>query len=292
MLSKLLLVIYCIQTKIELEPPLILAFFTILMALGVLFIFLFLFFFFIERAYGFFYSKPFFVHFHLFKKQLPQGQRYILEKNFSFYQSLSISHKRIFEHRTRRFIDNKKFRGRDMVITNEIKVLTAATAIMLTFGFRKYLIKTIDSIIVYPEEYYSSINKDYHKGEFNPMLGALVLSWKDFIEGYRDGNDNINLGVHEMMHAIHLNHQKSNSISAFIFKKKYSELTNYLSLNEVVRQDLIKSDYFRDYAFTNQYEFLAVLVENFMETPNEFKRQFPMIYNKIKEMLNFRFSGF
>ncbi len=31
--------------------------------------------------------------------------------------------------------------------------------------------------------------------------------------------------------------------------------------------DLIGSKYFRAYAYTNQYEFFAVLLENFIETP-------------------------
>ena len=119
-----------------------------------------------------------------------------------------------------------------------------------------------------------------------------MLSWKDFVEGYDDENDNINLGIHEMMHAIHLNSTRQTDISAFIFKKKYSELNNFLSENESIRVGLIDSDYFRDYAFTNQYEFLAVIIETFIETPKEFRNQFPEIYNKTKQMLNFNFAGY
>jgi Mlc titration factor MtfA (ptsG expression regulator) len=59
--------------------------------------------------------------------------------------------------------------------------------------------------------------------------------------------------------------------------------------NKQVRDKIIASKYFRTYAFENQYEFIAVLVENFIETPHEFKRKFPRIYRKIKRMLNFNF---
>lgn len=293
MLIPLISFLIFIQTKTKFEPPLAIAIFTvflaIVIAIGILY-FLFLFF---EHTYGTFYFKPFIVHFHPLKRHLEPDQKKILEKEFSFYKSLSAKHKKVFEHRVFCFIKGKKFVARDeIVISNAVKVLISATAVMLTFGFRKYLINNIDTIIVYPDEYYSNLNDAYHKGEFNPRAEALVLSWKDFLEGYSDEDDNINLGIHEMMHAIHLNSIRQNDISAFIFKKKYEELTNYLSLNEFIRANLIDSEYFRAYAFTNQYEFLAVLVENFIETPNDFKRKFPTIYNKLKGMLNFCFPGY
>ncbi len=281
------------QQKNKFEPPIEMVVFTVflavIVAIGVLY-FLFLLF---EHTYGTFYFKPLIVHFHLLKKKLPKNQKRILETEFSFYKKLSSKHKRVFEHRVYCFIKNKDFVAREeIVINNRMKVLISATAIMLTFGFRKYLISTITTLVIYPDEYYSSFNDDYHKGEFNPRLGALVLSWKHFLEGYNNENDNINLGIHEMMHAIHLNSMRQTDISAFIFKKKHAQLTDYLALNESIRVNLINNDYFRDYAFTNQYEFLAVIVENFIETPNDFKRQFPIIYNKIKGMLNFCFPGY
>ena len=70
------------------------------------------------------------------------------------------------------------------------------------------------------------------------------------------------------------------------------ELTTLLSDNEDLRQELIASRYFRDYAYTNQFEFLAVIIENFIETPSDFRTQFPMVYDKTKQMLNFGFAGY
>jgi len=293
MFIQLLSLLIFSQAKAKFEPPFAMVVFTIfltvLVAVGV-FYFLFLF---IEHTYAMFFFKPFVVHLHPMKRHLEPNQKKILAQQFSFYKALSASHKKIFEHRVYCFIKDKKFVARDeIVINDEIKVLISATAILLTFGFRKYLINNIDTIIVYPDEYYSNLNDEYHKGEFNPMAEALVLSWKDFLEGYDDESDNLNLGIHEMMHAIHLSSNRQNDVSAFIFKKKYAELTDFLSVNESLRVNLIDSQYFRDYAFTNQYEFLAVLVENFIETPEDFQAQFPNIYNKIKGMLNFCYPGY
>jgi Mlc titration factor MtfA (ptsG expression regulator) len=224
---------------------------------------------------------------------MSSNQKSILKNNFNFYNTLAQKEKKQFEHRTVKFIEDKTFIGRDkLIINDEIKVLISATAVMLTFGFRDFYIGLIDKIFVYPQSFYSKTNDDYHKGEFNPKLKSLVLSWEDFKLGYNIGDDNLNLGIHEFAHAIHLNSIKERDVSSTIFKDSFTELTTLLSNNKSLRDKLVASRYFREYAYTNQFEFLAVLIEYFFETPNEFKSQFPIIYSKVKQMLNFNYANY
>ena len=238
-------------------------------------------------------KKPFFVHFYVFKRKLSKPQYSILKNQFSFFNKLNAHEQRYFEHRVASFIKDKTFIGRqEMIISDEVKVLISATAVMLTFGFRDFYIGLIDKIFVYPESFYSTTNEDYHKGEFNPKLKALVLSWKDFKEGYDIGDDNLNLGIHEFAHAIHLNSLKEKDVSSIIFRDTFSELTHLLSENKPLRDALVNSKYFREYAYTNQFEFFAVILEYFMESPVEFKNQFPVIYGKVRQMLNFNYDGY
>ena len=248
---------------------------------------------FFEQQYASKYKRPFLVHFYVAKKSLAKEELGVLKREFSFYRKLNAHEQRQFEHRVAKFIDTKHFVGReDLQVTTEMKTLIAATSVMLTFGFRDYQIDLVNKIIIYPGPFYSKANDTYHKGELNPKLGALVLSWADFLHGYDDENDNINLGIHEFTHAIHLNSLKNNDVSSLIFKTAFTELTNILSGDEALRKRLIASKYFRDYAFTNQFEFIAVIVETFIETPEDFKRQFPRIYQKTRAMLNFDFAGY
>lgn len=247
----------------------------------------------IEMGYVMRNKKPLYVYFHPFLKSLTNEQKQILQTQFSFYQKLTEKEKRVFEHRVTSFIKDKNFVGRkSLKITDEIQVLISATAVMMTFGFRDYFIGLINQIFVYPEAFYSLSNDDYHKGEFNPRLETLVLSWKHFKEGFFINNDNLNLGIHEFAHAIHLNSTKESDVSSTIFLDSFKEITDLLSKNEALRERIISSKYFRNYGYTNQYEFLAVIIETFIETPKEFKRQFPEIYSKTKQMLNFNFAGY
>ena len=248
---------------------------------------------FLEQVYARRKLKPFFVFNHLFKRKLNKNQINILEDQFDFYNKLTDEEKRNFHHRMACFIRDKKFVGReDLQITDEIKVLVSATAVMLTFGFRKYLINTLDLIIIYPSQYYSKQSQQNHKGEYNPKLRSLVLSWQDFIEGYNIGNDNLNLGIHEVAHAMHFNSLKENDISAYLFKNRFLDLTDFLQKNPEVRTKLINTKYFRAYAFTNHFEFLSVLIECFFETPKEFKAHFPKVYKYVQQMLNFNFADY
>lgn len=247
----------------------------------------------IEVAYVLKYRKPFYIHFYPFLRKLNVQQKYILTNNFHFYKKLSNKQKSYFEHRVASFIKDKDFIGRDgLVITDDIMVLISATAVMLTFGFRDFYIALISKIVVYPNKFYSNTNKTYHKGEFNPKFQTLVLSWEDFKQGFDKKNDNLNLGIHEFTHAIHLNSIKERDISSTIFSDSFNELSQLLAMEEDLRNRLMASKYFRKYAFTNQFEFLAVAIENFIETPQDFKSEFPEIYGKVRQMLNFNISGY
>ncbi|WP_067150043.1 zinc-dependent peptidase [Pseudotamlana agarivorans] len=247
----------------------------------------------LEMGYVLRNMRPWYTHFYFFQKKLNRDQKNILKKSFPFYNRLSKKHQSYFEHRVACFIKDKDFIGRDQFkITDEVEVLISATAVMLTFGFRDFYIGIISKIIVYPDVYYSKLNNTYHKGEFNPRLNTLVLCWKDFKLGLDVDNDNLNLGIHEFTHAIHINSMKERDISSTIFSDTFKELTELLLNEPNLREALVNSHYFRKYAFTNQFEFLAVIMETFIETPTEFKAKFPEVYGKTKQMLNFHFAGY
>lgn len=247
----------------------------------------------VELSYVMRKKKPFYVHTNFFLRRLDENKKSVLVSQFKFYSKLTTKHQRIFEHRVASFIKDKYFIGREgLEVTEEMKVLISATAVMLTFGFRDFYIGLLNRIFIYPNEFYSIAREEYHKGEFNPKLKTLVLSWKDFRKGFENYHDNINLGIHEFAHAIHLNSIKERDISSTIFSDSFKELTDLLSNKEQLRKALITSKYFREYAYTNQFEFLAVVIETFIESPDELKSQFPEVYDKTKQMLNFDFAGY
>lgn len=265
----------------------------IIFFVGLTVVLLFKFYAFFETVYASKYKRPFFLNAIVFKKELTNRQQSILNNQFDFYKKLNKTEQSLFRHRLAVFITNKEFIGREgLVVDEEMKTLISATAVMLTFGFRNYLIELIDKVIIYPKAYFSNLNEAYHKGETNPQLKAIVFSWEDFKKGYQIGDDNLNVGIHEFGHAIHLNAFAKSDISSEIFRDGFNKLTSYLQRHKMIRDSLTSSKYFRAYAYTNQFEFFAVLLENFIETPDEFKAKFPELYGYMKQMLNFNFAGY
>lgn len=247
----------------------------------------------LELLYAMRYKKPLFVHFSLIKRRLKLQERTILEQQFPFYQKLSRQEQRWFRHRVKSFLLDKHFIGREgLAVTAEIQVLISATAVMLTFGFRNFYIGLIERIVVYPDAFFSKTNQAYHKGEFNPRLKTLALSWSDFKAGMDHATDNLNLGVHELAHAIHLNSLKNKDVNSVLFVDGFKALTGLLQSHPELKTALVASAYFRNYAYTNPFEFLAVLIEHFIETPEVFQEQFPELYDQTKQMLNFDFAGY
>lgn len=237
------------------------------------------------------YDRPLYRHILVYKT-VSKAQESILEKEFSFYNKLSEKHKKQFRHRVSAFIDDKEFVGREgVMVTLEMQTIIAATACMLSFGRKKYLYHLIKTIIIYPAEFYSANNDAYHKGEFNPKLKVLVLSWKDFKEGYEIDNDNFNLGLHEFMHAMHLGTRANKNADSIRFKKHFKLIMKRLE-NEELRKTLDDTKFFRAYAFTNKFEFMAVLTEYFFESPEELKTLFPVLYNHVNKALNMQVAGF
>ncbi|AXG69880.1 protein MtfA [Kordia sp. SMS9] len=241
---------------------------------------------------AFFYRRTNLYRFVLFSDKFTERQRMLVAKEIPFYTKLNLKEKRVFEHRVLSFINAHTFVGReDLLVTERMQLLIAATAVMITFGFRRYLLSRFETILVYPQHYFSNITQQYHKGEANPKYKTLVFSWEDFEEGIKIEDDNLNLGIHELTHALHFSFLTESSYNARMFLRHYKLLLASL-IDKDAQKRLIKINYLRDYAFENQYEFLSVLIEHFFETPEEFRAKLPNIYNRVKLMLNIHVADF
>lgn len=244
----------------------------------------------VEQGYIAVFNKPLYIHFYPFHKRLKRSQRRILLKKVPFYQKLALKERIYFEYRVADFISEYAFIGKESLkVTDEMKVLIAASSTTLTFGMKHYLFDVFDKIIIYPEEYYSTLNEEYHKGEFNPLVGVVAFSWKHFKEDYDKHEDNLNLGLHEFAHALNFQALKTNNSSMTIFMDMYKEIMHDIH-QPVNAKRLVDSKYFRIYAYTNRFEFLAVILEHFFETPHQFKIEFPELFHKIELMINYKES--
>ncbi|XLS30058.1 zinc-dependent peptidase [Flavobacteriaceae bacterium M23B6Z8] len=244
----------------------------------------------LELVYARIFKRPLLVYTHLVVLELQASQHQFLSSRFSFYRKLSSRKQKLFGHRVLKYIQDKQFIARgEVVITENLKLWIAATAVMLTFGMRRYLMPSVKRFIIYPEQYESILNRAEHIGEYNPALKTIVFSWKDFLKGYEIEDDNLNLAIHEFAHALSYESLKIKDSSTVIFSDGLHRIDRLLQDPHFMHR-LHKTDYFRDYAKVNKFEFFAVSLEHFIETPEVFRKEFPGLYAILHQMLNYQFG--
>jgi Mlc titration factor MtfA (ptsG expression regulator) len=221
--------------------------------------------------------------------------RKLLYDNFVVYKKLGDKGKKQFEKRVCRFIKMKYFRAGSNIgeITDEMRVMVAASAIQITYGYPDVYFNHFQTIILFADEYYSAITGEYHEGEVNAG-GAIVLSWKNFKSGFSNLTDGRNLAMHEMAHALRLTNIVDNVEYDFIDRSIMNAFEE-IATKEMQKIEDDENPFFRSYGAANLQEFFSVAVECFFEQPVDFKAYNPKLYlllTKILKMDLLDFKGF
>ena len=162
-------------------------------------------------------------------------------------------------------------------------MLISASAIQLTLGLENYQMAYFKNIYVLADAYRMDNDEELYVGHVAP--DGIYLSWKHFLYGYVEHRDNINVGVHEMSHALLFNNYfaRYNVDKNFRLNyEKFSTTTGPILANVITR----RKSYLRTYAFTNIHEFWAVSVEAFFENPVGLKENMPELYDALCRVLN------
>ena len=206
----------------------------------------------------------------------------ILISRLSYYSKLQREDQQLFYERVKKFIADKEFvpvEISEVSITD--KLLIASSAVQLTFGLEEFVLSRFHTVYVYPNHFYNRKTKQHHKGEVN-LHGTISLSLHDFHEGNKNETDGINLGLHEMAHALR--------VEQFLEQDQDDFFNTYFSKLSIELEDEMKStennDFIRAYGKTNKHEFFAVAVENFFERPKQFKELMPELYEHFVLLLN------
>ncbi|MFC2104975.1 zinc-dependent peptidase [Bacteroidota bacterium] len=170
----------------------------------------------------------------------------------------------------------------DFKITSEVKLFVVAAHVQLTLGFSQYILPKFRTILIYPDAYENKMTGKMHYGEVNPR-GVIVLSWKRLVKGHVIPDDKVNLGLHEMAHALMHTIIQSNDHEYGL--DPYLKDIVRLSQSEMEKIKSNDHHFFRKYAGTNIYEFFAIAIEYFFEVPAEFRKELPILYQYLVNLL-------
>lgn len=206
------------------------------------------------------------------------------QDKLNYFRLLSEKDKRKFIKRAFILVNTNKIIGRQgFMVTTEVKLLVVAAQVQVTFGLDNFILSKFKTIFIYQGSYKNPITGNIHDGEFNPR-GLIVLSWEKLASGYLNSSDKINLGLHEIAHALMFTIIKTNYHDYDL--DYYMGQLIKLSQQEIQKIRNNEFHLFREYAGQNPFEFFAIAIEHFFEAPLELKTELPKLYFYISKLLN------
>jgi Mlc titration factor MtfA (ptsG expression regulator) len=208
---------------------------------------------------------------------------FIIGSLFTYFNELPEEGKVRFVKRVHLFRQQKKFHYIGLENSEEIAILVSASAVQVTYGLKNYLMSYFKDIYVLADAYHMDNDEELYIGHVAP--DGIYLSWKHFVQGYSHKNDNINVAVHEMSHALLYNNFFAQYGIDAHFRLNYEKFSNSTGpiLADVITN---RRSYLRSYAFSNLHEFWAVSAEAFFENPRGLKENMPDLYEALCRVLN------
>ncbi|MFM7854861.1 MAG: zinc-dependent peptidase [Flammeovirgaceae bacterium] len=206
-----------------------------------------------------------------------------LNHKFAYYTALPWAYKIKFLRLAKRHYEGFEYISRDKLkITRAMKSLISSAAAQLTLFLPKQSLEHFHRIVLYSDFYRSHITQRKHKGEVNPGLKTIVLSWRGVESGLKEKSDGINLLLHEFAHALWVEQKIVSGYDVFE-PSLITAFENYASA-EMQHVQENANHFFRAYAFKSIEEFFAVAVENFFERSTAFLQQQPELYRILAQL--------
>jgi len=208
---------------------------------------------------------------------------FIIGSLFTYFNDLSDEKKLKFVKRVHHFRSSKKFHFVGLESSEDAAILVSSSAVQVTFGLKNYQLSHFRDIYILADAYHMDSDEELYIGHVAPE--GIYLSWKHFLYGYSHKNDNINVAVHEMAHALLYNNFFAQYGIDSHFRMNYEKFSS--STGPILADAITnRRSYLRNYAFSNLHEFWAVSVEAFFENPKGLKDNMSDLYDALCRVLN------
>ena len=218
------------------------------------------------------------------KEPFPEEWEVILEQKMDYYRHLKEPESGRFRKQIQLFLAEHRVVGVDTEIDDTVRVLAAASAVIPVFRFPDWEYATVSDVLVYP----TAFNEDFETGSGGilgmvggDLGGAVLLSKRDLVEGFKKSNDNRNVGVHEFAHKVDQGDGCIDGIPAALADKPVLKRWKAIMAEEMARMDAGRSD-INPYGLTNEAEFFAVVSEYFFENAASMEKKHPKLYRILQ----------
>lgn len=223
----------------------------------------------------------------LHAQEIPAAWREVLSERVAFYRRLAPEPRRRFEGDVAVFLAEHPIYGpRGAEVPDEVKVVIAAGAAMLTHGRPDWEWPHVRDIVVHPTQWNEEgVPGDHHAiaGQVHAQ-GPVLLSRKQIRFGFRKA-DGENVVLHELAHVLDLaDGEADGSPDRFAWAAVPGWDALIRSRLKAVRRGA--KGPLRAYGGTAPAELFAVAVEVFYEQPERLRAQDPQLYEALATLFN------
>lgn len=218
----------------------------------------------------------------LAEQPFPEPWRSVLTEYVEYYRSLDAQERTRFEREVRWFVDEQVITGpKGAEVEDELKLLVAASAVVVVFGRDGFRYPKLRDIVVYER----SFDEEYGAGgNILGMVhgqGPILFSARSLKQGFRGEHDGKNVGYHEFAHVLDFDQGRADGVPGFMpwdTVKPWLELMHGETAKIEKRRSIL-----RQYAAKNEAEFFAVATEMFFEKPKKMKREHLALFELLVE---------
>ena len=110
----------------------------------------------------------------------------------------------------------------------------------------------------------------------------MILSKPDLLAGFDSSLTQDNVGIHEFAHMVE-EEEVTYGLPPEVPRQAVKQWVNYVGQELAQHKD---SSFLRNYAYTNDHEFFAVLAEYFFKSPELLKEKDPELYKILQELFH------
>ncbi|MBF9239389.1 zinc-dependent peptidase [Hymenobacter sp. BT683] len=220
----------------------------------------------------------------------PVAWRQILSERVAFYLSLTKNEKARFEKQVQVFLASTRITGVQTEVDDSTRLLVAASALIPVFGFPEWEYSNLGEVLIVPDAW--KLENDPTK-EVKPLQGTLLgsvqgfqnqhymrLSKASLEQGFRDGLDRQNVGIHEFAHMLDEADGVIDGVPKAALPPELLQPWAAVMKREIEAIEAGKSE-INPYAATNEAEFFAVVTEYFFEKPEKLQENHPELYELL-----------
>lgn len=223
--------------------------------------------------------------------QFPDGWRNYLHNTVRFYRELNDADQAQFEDDILDFLERHEITGVSTEVTDEDKLLVAASAVIPIFGFPEWRYHNLEEVLLYPDSFNHQFETAGNDNDRNIlgmvgngyMNGKMILSIQSLRQGFENESSKSHVGIHEFVHLLDDQDGIIDGLPEVLMEKQYS--IPWLKMLKYHMEDINSGDSdINPYGGVSQAEFFPVISEYFFKRPRLLKKKHPDLYKALSKV--------